>query len=81
MFQFWDIIKEKGDMNELEFVSETLQKVCNGNSVPINSWVNALFKHSEMIIMKGNKYSSPEDRAEANGLFSHYIEEAIKVLK
>ncbi|CAI2360996.1 unnamed protein product [Moneuplotes crassus] len=81
LFQFWEIIKEKGDMNELEFVSETLQKVCNGNSVSINSWVNALFKHSEMLIMKGNKYSSPEDRADPNGLFSHYIEESIKVLK
>lgn len=80
-FQYWNIVKQKGDIDELELISNQLEKVWNHNSVPINSWVNALFKHSEMMVLKGNKYSNSEDRLDPNGVYSNYIEEAIRALK
>lgn len=50
----WDLMKELGNQRELEEISVKLQAVCNNSSVPTNAWVNALFKHSEMLVMKDN---------------------------
>jgi len=80
-FQYWQMLKDQGDIEELETVSIKLQKVCALPSVCTNSWVNALFKHSEMIVLKGNKYSNTEDKIDPDGIYSTYIEEAIKTLK
>lgn len=51
---YWDLMKEQGNIKELEDISIKLQGVCNNTSVPTNSWVEALFKHSEMLVIKGN---------------------------
>jgi len=80
-FEYWSIIKEKGDIDKLEVISNKLEKVCSSNNVPINSWVNSLFKRSEMMVLKGNKYTNPQDRFDPNGVYSNFIEEAIRALK
>jgi hypothetical protein len=52
--QYWIIMKEINNIIELEEVSIKLQAVCSSTHVPTGSWVEALFRHSEMQVIKGN---------------------------
>lgn len=51
--KYWVLMKELGNYKELEDVSNRLQIVCNSTQVSTNSWVEALFKHSEMLVIRG----------------------------
>jgi len=75
------MMKETNDIEELETVSNKLLKICECPTIATNSWVGALFKHSEMIVLKGNRYSNTEDKIDPDGIYSNYIEEAIRTLK
>lgn len=52
-FKYWVLLKELGNLNELERISNLLLKVCSNISVSTNSWVESLFKHSETLVIKG----------------------------
>lgn len=52
-FKYWALLKESGSILELEDISYKLQEVCMSTTVPTNSWVESLFKHSEMLVIKG----------------------------
>ena len=47
------LLKELGNINELEKISNLLIKVWSKTSIPTNSWVESLFKHSETLVIKG----------------------------
>lgn len=64
--KYWTLMKEINNLKELEDVSNKIQVVCNTNimkrsgadkqscsTVPTNSWVEGIFKHSEMLVIKG----------------------------
>ena len=52
-FKYWTILKETGDVQKLEELSYKMQEVWMSTSVPTNSWVKSLFKHSEMLVIIG----------------------------
>jgi hypothetical protein len=52
--QYWHLMKEVNNIRELEEVSIRLQGVCSSTHIPTSSWVEGLFKHSEMLILKGD---------------------------
>jgi len=47
---YWQLMKELNNIQELENISNKLQSVCTSTNVSTNSWVNSLFKHSEMLV-------------------------------
>jgi len=52
-FKYWSLMKQLGNNKELEEVSFQLQQVCNNTNVSTSSWVESLFKHSEMLVITG----------------------------
>jgi hypothetical protein len=50
--KYWTLMKEINNVKELEDVSLKIQTVCN-TKVPTNSWVEGIFKLSEMLVIKG----------------------------
>jgi len=52
--KYWSLMKELGNMKELEEISNKILAVCSNNNVPTCSWVEGLFKHSEMLVQKGD---------------------------
>jgi len=51
---YWQLMKELNNIQELENISNKLQSVCTSTNVSTNAWVNALFKHSEMLVRNLN---------------------------
>lgn len=51
--KYWTLMKELGNKKELTETSLEIQRICSSTQVPTNSWVEGIFKHSEMLVITG----------------------------
>ena len=52
--KYWKMMKSSGNLKELEEVSIKLKTVCASPTVSTNSWIESIFKYSEMLVWKGH---------------------------
>ena len=50
---YWKTMKASGNLKELEDISIKLKTVWWSSTISTNSWVDSLFKYSEMLVCKG----------------------------
>ena len=48
--KYWEVLNELDNPKKLEEVSNKIQQICQNPSVPTNTWVEGIFKHSKMLV-------------------------------